>query len=82
MGRGAWQATVHGVAKESGTTKDADMCIHTPLLFLCSPMQNAMRNPCPSLNQFSRVQFFATLRTVALQAPLSKGFTSQEYWSG
>ena len=31
---------------------------------------------------FSRVQPFATLWTVACQAPLSMGFSRQEYWSG
>ena len=30
----------------------------------------------------SHVQFFATLWTVARQAPLSMGFPRQEYWSG
>ena len=30
----------------------------------------------------SRVQLFATPRTVAYQAPLSMGFSRQEYWSG
>ena len=30
----------------------------------------------------SRVQLFATPRTVAHQAPLSVGFLRQEYWSG
>ena len=30
----------------------------------------------------SRVQFFATPWTVAHQAPLSVGFSRQEYWSG
>ena len=34
------------------------------------------------LSCFSRVQLFATLWTVACQAPLSKGFSRQEYWSG
>ena len=34
------------------------------------------------LSRFSRVQLFATLRTVAQQAPLSMGFSMQEYWSG
>ena len=33
-------------------------------------------------NRFSRVQFFASLWTVACQAPLSMGFSRQEYWSG
>ena len=31
---------------------------------------------------FGRVQFFVTPLTVALGAPLSMGFTRQEYWSG
>ena len=34
------------------------------------------------LSHFSRVQFFATLQTVARQAPLSIAFLKQEYWSG
>ena len=34
------------------------------------------------LNHFSCVQLFATLWTVALQAPLSMEFSRQEYWSG
>ena len=35
------------------------------------------------LSHFSRVRLFATLRTtVARQAPLSMGFSGQEYWSG
>ena len=31
---------------------------------------------------FSRVQLFATLWTVAPQAPLSMGFSRKEYWNG
>ena len=34
------------------------------------------------LSCFSHVLFFATLWTVAFQAPLSMGFPRQEYWSG
>ena len=34
------------------------------------------------LRCFSHVQLFATLWTVAFQAPLSMGFSRQEYWSG
>ena len=30
----------------------------------------------------SHIQLFATLWTVAYQAPLSMGFSRQEYWSG
>ena len=34
------------------------------------------------LSHFSHVQLFATLWIVACQAPLSVGFSRQEYWSG
>ena len=34
------------------------------------------------LSHFSCVQLFATLCTVARQAPLSMGFSMQDYWSG
>ena len=34
------------------------------------------------LNYFSCVQLFVTLWTLMHQAPLSMGFSRQEYWSG
>ena len=34
------------------------------------------------VKSLSRVRLFATLWTVAYQAPLSMGFSRQEYWSG
>ena len=34
------------------------------------------------VKSFSRLRLFATPWTVALQAPLSMGFSRQEYWSG
>ena len=34
------------------------------------------------LGCFNHVQHFATLWTVACQAPLSMGFSRQEYWNG
>ena len=34
------------------------------------------------LSHFSCVRLYATLRTVACQAPLSMRFSRQEYWSG
>ena len=34
------------------------------------------------LSDFSLVQFFMNLWTVALQVPLSMGFSRQEYWNG
>ena len=37
---------------------------------------------CVVLSCFSHVQLFATLWTVACQAPLSMKFSSKEYWNG
>ena len=34
------------------------------------------------LSHFSHVQLFASLWTIACQAPLSMGFSREEYWSG
>ena len=34
------------------------------------------------LSHFSHIQLFATPWSIASQAPLSMGFSSQEYWSG
>ena len=38
--------------------------------------------PVVATQLLSRVRFFATPWTVARQAPLSMGFSRQEYWSG
>ena len=37
---------------------------------------------CGLSRLLSHVQLFSTLWTVAYQAPLSMGFSRQEYWSG
>ena len=37
---------------------------------------------CAMPSRFSRARLFGTLWTVARQAPLSIGFSRQEYWSG
>ena len=37
---------------------------------------------CGCAQPLSHVQLFATLWTIARQAPLSMGFSRQEYWSG
>ena len=37
---------------------------------------------CVCASHFSCVRLFETLRTIAHQAPLSLGFSRQEYWSG
>ena len=49
------------------------------LLTLCLCVQFDFVAVVQSLN---RVQFFVTTWTVACQAPLSIGFSRQEYWNG
>ena len=44
--------------------------------------QNKSQGSNAELNSLSLVQLFATPWTVARQAPLSMGFSRQEYWSG
>ena len=86
MDRGAWWATIHGVAKSQTrlSTKHNNKRkypnskrlsryndIHIQVcLFLC--MRACM------LSHFSHTQLFATLWTVARRAPLSMGFSRQE----
>ena len=43
---------------------------------------SGIRGGMCGLSRFSRARFFATLWTVARQAPLSMGSSRQEYWSG
>ena len=42
---------------------------------------NIIKNSCV-LSHFSHVSLCVTLGTVACQAPLSMGFSRQEYWGG
>ena len=57
---------------------------NTIYLFLFSEVSLNLQAlvPVSVLSPFSRVQLFATLWTVAHQAPLSTGFSRQEYWNG
>ena len=48
------------------------MCSCFSFFYVCACM----------LSHFSRVQLFVTPRNVARQAPLSMGFSRQEYWCG
>ena len=60
----------------------------TPLIFLPSYFHILLKPPLPKgmhvcmLSHVSHVWLFVTLWTVAHQAPLSMGFSRQEYWSG
>ena len=66
------------------TTKDSltKCCLRNKTLIVGSVSlgQSSMR-ACV-LSCFSHVQLFATEWTVTHQAPLSMGFSRQEYWSG
>ena len=57
--------------------------MHMNLSFNNNNKKQAINNlPACMLSRFGHVQFFPTLCTVACQAPLSIGFSRQEYWSG
>ena len=51
-------------------------------LFSYNAWSTARHSHAYVISCFSHVQLFVTLWTVALQAPLSMGFSRQEYWSG
>ena len=57
-------------------------------MFVWFCIEQDPRGPCfpraeaCMLSRFSRVRLFATPWIVARQAPLSMGFSRQEYWSG
>ena len=55
--------------------------IHISFIFQELPGDLSHVSEC-MLSCFSRVQLLETLRAVARQAPLSMGFSRQEYWSG
>ena len=104
MDRGAWRATVHGVAKSQTQLRDWTELIAS-LVFISEMVfwfYFAFLNSFVYLSSFSFIkspnllhisnwalhshakslQSCLTLWTVALQAPLSIGFSRQEYWSG
>ena len=78
---GAWWAAIYGVtqsqtwlkwlssssssSKETSCLTTSSLCLHAKSLQF----------------RFSCVWFFVTPQTIALQAPLSMGFSKQEYWN-
>ena len=55
--------------------------LHSQVLLRSSAVNSFACAVCV-LSRSSRVQLFESPWTVALQAPLSMGFSRQEYWSG
>ena len=58
--------------------------VYLGLLIYCSScsIPGSLDSLVCVLSHFSRVQLFVTLWTIAHQAPLSVGFSRQEYWNG
>ena len=92
MDRGAWGATVHGVAKIPSRRKEQPTPVFLPgkSHSLRSLMKSQRVRHSGVSNTFtfvklvkslSCVRLFETPWTVAPQAPLSMGFSRQEYWS-
>ena len=63
------------------TEKDLDTACQAKVVLRSEKLAIFILCAC-MLSHFSHVQLFATLCTVAGQAPLSMGFSRQEYWSG
>ena len=84
----AWWATVNGIAKSLTQLKWLGMDAHIYVLWFWGAVfwthqRVPARAVCLSvLSCFSLLGLFATLWTVAHQAPLSVGLSRQEYWSG
>ena len=69
----AWGVLINGPPGKS-------LLISKTSLFYLMGRHNSFA--CVMLSHFSHFQLFAAQWTVAHQAPLSMGFSRQEYWSG
>ena len=58
------------------------MLYNVVLVSAIQQRESAVRIHAWVLSRFSCVQLFSSLWSVARQAPLSMGFSRQEYWSG
>ena len=79
MDGGAWWATVRGVTRSH--TRLSDLFFLFQIERFPSSESNAYFSCTWLLSHFSHAQLFTTPWTVAYQAPLSMGFSRQEYWS-
>ena len=72
----------------SGVPLPSPLKVLHPCIYCCiiiiAKMWKQQTDECvlSVLSCFSHVQQFVTLRTVTSPAPLSMGFSRQEYWSG
>ena len=79
----AWQATVPGVAtvRHNLATKWQHVLANVIYAWKIGIQNDAQLHQYSCVLSLCFVQFFETLWTVAHQAPLSMGFSRQEYWS-
>jgi len=79
MDRESWRAVIHGVAKSRTRLSDwteLNWCMGINTWQSCKQVLLLL------LRSFSPVQLCVTLWAAVHQAPLSMGFSRQEYWSG
>ena len=62
--------------------KSNEICIDSTLYFCIQTWVSPLEYLCVHTQSFSRVWLSATPWTIPHQAPLSMGFSRQEYWSG
>ena len=86
MDRGDWRATVCKISKSQ--TRQKQLSTAQQVNNISSAVRikinstEALSSEWSEVKWLSRVQLFSTPWTVACQAPLSMGFSRQEYWSG
>ena len=82
MDRGAWWATVHGVAKSQTRLSDFSFLLSTVKIEVPHFNSYEMFHWMACCLVLSHIQLSVTPWAVAQQAPLSMGISRQEYWSG
>ena len=85
MDGGIWWAAISGVTQSRTRLKrlssSSSSLIYASLMAQLEKNLLAMQEKV-KVKSLSRVRLFATPWTVAYQAPLSMGFSRQQYWSG
>ena len=82
------EVSLSGFSREKGEKEEPDSVLKSPLgssigvPSTCVNTQAYRHTRACILSCFSHVQLFLTHWTVACQAPLSMGFSRQEYWCG
>ena len=78
----SWLQSLSAVILESKKIKSVTVSIVSPSICCEAHCHKNIPYVACMLGHFSHVQLCATQCTVACQAPLSMGFSRQEYWGG